>query len=67
MSKRGDVSSKQRPFRPGWRRGLKRSARQATKLPPGPERDAMLKRARRAETAFHLDEWVNSPRLQPLT
>jgi hypothetical protein len=28
------------------------------------ERDEYLKRARRADTAAHLDEWANSPGLQ---
>jgi hypothetical protein len=37
----------------------------ASKLRPGPEQDAMLKRARLADTASHIDEWVNSPGLQP--
>ncbi|WP_298260625.1 hypothetical protein [Bradyrhizobium sp.] len=38
---------------------------QAAKLKPGPEQDTMLKRARQAETAAHIDDWVNSPGLQP--
>jgi hypothetical protein len=37
----------------------------AAEFRPGPERDALLKRARQAETASHIDEWVNSPGLQP--
>jgi hypothetical protein len=37
----------------------------ASELRPGPERDALLKRARQAETASHIDEWANSPGLQP--
>jgi len=37
---------------------------QAAQLPPAPERDALLKRARQADTASHLDKWVNSPGLQ---
>jgi hypothetical protein len=37
----------------------------AAELQPGPERDALLKRASRAETASHIDEWANSPGLQP--
>jgi hypothetical protein len=36
----------------------------AAKLPPGVERDALLKKARQADTASHLDEWVNSTGLQ---
>jgi hypothetical protein len=38
---------------------------EAEKLPPGIERDEMLKKVSRAETAAHLDDWANSPGLQP--
>jgi hypothetical protein len=38
---------------------------QAAKLLPGAERDALLKKARRADTASHLEDWANSPGLQP--
>jgi hypothetical protein len=34
----------------------------AKKLPPGPERDALLKKARRAEIT---DRWLSSSELQP--
>ena len=37
----------------------------ASRLRPGPERDALLKRARQADTASHIDEWASSPGLQP--
>ena len=37
----------------------------ASRLKPGPERDALLQRASQADTAAHLDEWVSSPGLQP--
>ena len=37
----------------------------ANKLRPGPQRDAMLEKARQADTAAHLDDWVNSPGLLP--
>ena len=37
----------------------------AADLPPGIERDDLLRRARQADTALHLDEWVNSSGLQP--
>jgi hypothetical protein len=40
---------------------------QARKLPPGPERDALLTKLRQADTASHLDNWANSPALQPPT
>ena len=38
---------------------------QAAMLPPGPERDMLLKKVRQAETAMHLEDWANSPGLQP--
>ncbi|WJR75601.1 hypothetical protein [Bradyrhizobium sp. NP1] len=38
---------------------------QAEKLPAGPERDALLKKARQADTAAHLNDWANSRGLQP--
>jgi hypothetical protein len=37
---------------------------EADKLPPGTEKDELLKKARHADTASHLDEWINSPGLQ---
>ena len=37
----------------------------ASELRPSPERDALLRKARFAETASHIDEWANSPGLQP--
>lgn len=37
----------------------------AFRLRPGPERDALLQRAHRADTASDIDEWANSPGLQP--
>ena len=36
----------------------------AEQLPPGEERADLLKRVRQADTA-HIDEWPNSPGLQP--
>jgi hypothetical protein len=38
---------------------------QANKLRPGPEKDTLLRKARQADTASHIDEWMNSPGLQP--
>jgi hypothetical protein len=37
----------------------------ASQLRPGPEQDALLKRARQADIASRIDEWANSPGLQP--
>jgi hypothetical protein len=38
---------------------------QAAMLPPGPDRDMLLKKVRQAEMALHLEDWANSPGLQP--
>jgi len=38
---------------------------EAEKLPPGIERHELERKARQAETAAHLDEWLKSPGLQP--
>lgn len=43
----------------------KNARERASLLPPGPERDDLLRRASQADTASHVDEWVNSPGLQP--
>ena len=32
----------------------------AASLPPGPEKDEMLKKIRQADIASHLDDWANS-------
>ena len=39
----------------------------AAKLRPGIARDNLLRKARQADTAAHLDEWANSTGLQPPT
>ena len=39
----------------------------AEKLPPGSHaQELLLRRARQAETASHIDEWLTSPGLRPL-
>lgn len=38
---------------------------EAEALRPGPERDAVMRRALHAETASHVNEWLLSPGLQP--
>ena len=43
----------------------KEAREKASQLKPGPEQDALLKKARQADTAYHLDQWANSPGLQP--
>ena len=36
----------------------------AAQLIPGVERDNMLRKARQADTAAHINDWANSPGLQ---
>ncbi len=38
---------------------------EAKKLPHGIEREQLLRKARQAETASHMNEWLTSPGLQP--
>jgi hypothetical protein len=37
---------------------------EAEKLPPGTERHDLERKARQAETAAHIDDWLTSPGLQ---
>jgi hypothetical protein len=43
----------------------KRLREEARLLAPGAVRDAMLRKARQAETGAHVSEWLRSPGLQP--
>ena len=45
-----------------WATGVRK---QAERMRPGPERDELLRKLHQAETAMHLQEWANSPGLQP--
>jgi hypothetical protein len=38
---------------------------EAEKLPPGIEREELLRKARQAETALHVNAWLSSPGLRP--
>jgi hypothetical protein len=38
---------------------------QAGRLPPGPEQEALRRKARQTDTASHIDDWANSAGLQP--
>lgn len=53
------------PFKDRLTAFAEEARQKATELPPGPERDEMLKKARQADTACHLDAWANSPGLRP--
>jgi hypothetical protein len=43
----------------------KRLRAEAEKLPLGMQRHDLERKARQAETAAHVDEWLKSPGLQP--
>jgi hypothetical protein len=43
----------------------KRLREQAKTLPPGAEREELMRKARQAETASRMNEWLTSPGLQP--
>lgn len=43
----------------------KRLREEAKLLPPGAVREAMLRKARQAETGSHMTEWLTSPGLRP--
>jgi hypothetical protein len=45
----------------------KRLREKAKLLPPGAERDDLIRKARQAETGAHMSEWLTSPGLQPPT
>jgi hypothetical protein len=46
-------------------REAKRLREEARLLPPGATREALLRKARQAETGSHMSEWLRSPELQP--
>ena len=43
----------------------KRLRHEARGTPPGIERERLIRRARQAETAAHMQEWLSSPGLRP--
>ena len=57
------VSKQQISFEERLAGHARRLRDEAKKLPPGSERDDLIRRARQAETASHLTEWVTSPGL----
>ncbi len=52
------------PFDERLHKAASEAREAAQQLPQGAERDALLKKARQAETAVHLNEWLTSPGLQ---
>jgi hypothetical protein len=43
----------------------KRLREEAKLLPPGRERDILIRKARQAETGSHMSDWLRSSELQP--
>jgi len=52
-------------FKDRLRKMRERGARDGVAPASRQEEDDMLRKARQADTASHLDDWLNSPRLQP--
>ena len=42
----------------------KRLREEAKLLPPGPDRDILIRKARQAETGSHMSEWLRSSELK---
>lgn len=38
---------------------------EASRLPPGIERERLLRKARQDDTAMHISDWLRSPGLRP--
>jgi len=64
------LSPAERMSRPSFEMRISHRARelekQAWQMPPGPERDQLLRRARQLDMVTHLDDWLSSPGLKPL-
>jgi hypothetical protein len=64
------LSQQQRLSRPSFDERISRVAKdieeQAWKLAPGPERDALLRKAQRMSIAAQINEWLSSPGPQSL-
>ena len=43
----------------------KRLREEAKLLPPGAQRDTLLRKARQCDTGSHMSEWLRSPELRP--
>jgi hypothetical protein len=72
MTKQQDVATQRRrrfkqvePLERRLAKEAKRLYEEARLLPSGPARETALRKARQAETAAHLDDWLRSPGLKP--
>jgi hypothetical protein len=50
-----------------WIEQSERAKSEASKLPPGKERERLLRKARQLETARHINDWMSSPGLRKPT
>jgi hypothetical protein len=50
-----------------WHEQSEQARNEAAKLPPGKERERLLRRARQLETASHINDWLSTPGLKPAT
>lgn len=48
-----------------WKTQAAAALSEAARLPEGPAKEALLKKARQLETASHVHEWLTSPGLSP--
>jgi hypothetical protein len=64
MQRRRSVSQ---PFEDRIAAEKARLEAQVAELAPGPQKDGLLKKISQLETATHINEWLNSPGLQPPT
>ena len=48
-----------------WRAEAETLKRESEQLPPGKEREELLRKARQLETASHVNEWLSSPGSAP--
>jgi CBS-domain-containing membrane protein len=49
---------------PKWRELAQAARERAERLTHGPEREALMRKARQLETASHMNDWVTSPGLK---
>jgi hypothetical protein len=48
-----------------WHQQAEATKSEAEKLPEGRERDALMTKARRLQTASEVNQWLSSPGLKP--
>ena len=69
LKPRRRMSTEERTSRPSFEARISQAAKElekkAWRMPPGPERDNLLRRARQMDITSHLREWLSSPGLQP--